>query len=176
MKPDELLAVLTGRVGSDVTHLRTVEHRHGAGDHPIYDLWVEVPRERLRDAIGALCAAASPQITTISGDDVGDRITLNYHLNVGWGEHYSAVALLLRTSVPKSALSIDTISDLIPGALTAEREKREFYGMTIDGIPDDRNLFLPEDSTIHPWRKDEESLRKTEAEVKRLVKWETRDA
>jgi membrane-bound hydrogenase subunit beta len=65
---------------------------------------------------------------------------------------------------------------LIPGALTAEREKREFYGITVEGIPDDRNLFLPEEATIHPWRKDEESQRATDAEVKRLVKWETRDA
>jgi membrane-bound hydrogenase subunit beta len=176
MRPDELLAVLTARVGGDVNHLQTVEHRHGSGENPVHDLWVEVPRERLRDAISALCDAASPHITTISGDDLGDRIELNYHINVGWGEHYGEVALLLRTSVPKSKPSIDSICDLIPGALTAEREKREFYGITVEGIPDDRNLFMPEDATIHPWRKDEESLRQTEAEVKRLVKWETRDA
>jgi NADH:ubiquinone oxidoreductase subunit C len=43
----------------------------------------------------------------------------------------------------------------------------------IEGIPDARNLFLPQGSTIHPWRKDLEG--ETAKLVKRMVKWETRD-
>jgi len=176
MTSDELLAVLSGKLGGELTVLRSVEHRHGEAGRPIVDLWVEVPLARLRDAVAALCDASPPHITVISGDDLGDRIILNYHFSVGWGTHYGEVALILRTSVPTDNLTIPTISDLLPGALTAEREKHEFYGITVDGIPDDRNLFLPEDMTIHPWRKDEASVQRTTSMVKRLVKWETRDA
>ena len=45
--------------------------------------------------------------------------------------------------LPKSDLSIPTITDLIPGALFSEREKQEFFGITVTGIPDGRRLFLP---------------------------------
>jgi membrane-bound hydrogenase subunit beta len=176
MTVDELLALLSARLGDDLTTLRTVEHCHGENGRPIRDLWVEFPIGRLRDAISALCEATSPHLTVISGDDLGDRLVLHYHFNVGWGAHYAEIALALRTTIPKSDLRIPSISDLVPGALTSEREKREFYGLTVDGIPDDRNLFLPEEMTAHPWRKDEEAVGHTKPLVKRLVKWETRDA
>jgi membrane-bound hydrogenase subunit beta len=176
MTPEAILQALSTKLGEEMTALRTVEYRHGSGSRPILDLWVEVPLARLHDAIEALCSAGSAHVTVISGDDLGDRIALNYHLNLGWGELNGEIAVAVRTYVPADDLRIPTITDLIPGALTAEREKHEFYGIVVDGIPDDRNLFLPEDMTIHPWRKDEESMKRTEPMVKRLVKWETRDA
>jgi len=59
--------------------------------------------------------------------------------------------------VPKSDLTVPTISDIIPGAVFSEREKQEFLGVKVIGIPDNRRLFLPEDfpEGIYPWRKDE---------------------
>ena len=65
------------------------------------------------------------------------------------------------------SLGLTTWSPLASGILT---------GKYLDGIPDDRNLFLPEGMTIHPWRRDEESQRETDTMVKRLVKWESKDA
>ncbi|MDG6221205.1 MAG: NADH-quinone oxidoreductase subunit C, partial [Candidatus Thermoplasmatota archaeon] len=50
-----------------------------------------------------------------------------------------------------------TISHIVPGAVITEREKQEFLGITIDGIPDPRRLFLTENlpEGLYPWRKDE---------------------
>jgi membrane-bound hydrogenase subunit beta len=92
---------------------------------------------------------------------------------VGWGERYGEATFTIRTMLPKSDLSIPTITDLLAGAQTSEREKIEFYGIDVVGIPDSRNLFLPEGATIHPWRKDLEE--ETAKEVKRMVKWEGRN-
>jgi len=109
----------------------------------------------------------------ISGDDLGDDVAFNYHFSTGWGVRYGEATLTIRTVVPKNDFRLPTICDLLPGAQTSEREKHEFFGLEVEGIPDDRNLFLPEDMTIHPWRKDLQA--ETDREVKRLVKWEERD-
>jgi membrane-bound hydrogenase subunit beta len=49
---------------------------------------------------------------------------------------------------------------MIPGALFSEREKQEFFGITVKDIPDGRRLFLPEDfpQGVYPWRKDETGI------------------
>ncbi|TFG91617.1 MAG: NADH-quinone oxidoreductase subunit C, partial [Candidatus Atribacteria bacterium] len=50
-----------------------------------------------------------------------------------------------------------TITDLIPGAQTAEREIKEMLGVTVEGLPDLANIFLPNDfpKDVYPLRKDE---------------------
>jgi Ni,Fe-hydrogenase III component G len=76
---------------------------------------------------------------------------------LNYGYPRSEIILNLCVDLPKSNLEIESICDLIPGALITEREKQEFLGIKIIGIPDDRRLFLPEDlpKGIYPWRKDE---------------------
>ncbi|MBE0634977.1 NADH-quinone oxidoreductase subunit C, partial [Candidatus Bipolaricaulota bacterium] len=139
----------------------------------VYDLWITVDRASFHDAVAHLCSEYVPHLSVISGDDLGDNVALNYHFTVGWGERYGEVTFTIRTLLPKSDLTIPTITDLLAGAQTSEREKIEFYGIDVVGIPDSRNLFLPEDATIHPWRKDLEE--ETAKEVKRMVKWEGRN-
>ena len=67
------------------------------------------------------------------------------------------VRVIATAVVPKSDPVIDTISDLVPGALFSEREKQEMIGVKVKGIPDPRRLFLPDDvpEGVYPWRKDE---------------------
>ncbi len=161
-------------LGSAYLEDRTIERKVGTVDPgTVYDLWITVEREALHDAVAHLCAEYNPHISVISGDDIGDAVALNYHFTVGWGERYGEATFTIRTVLPKSDLVIPTITDVLPGAQTSEREKIEFYGIDVVGIPDDRNLFLPEGATIHPWRRDLEE--ETAKEVKRMVKWETRD-
>lgn len=174
MTPEEILAPFKERFGDDILDSRTIERSVGTVEpHPVYDVWIEVPRDRLHDAVELLCTSFSPHLSVISGDDLGDKVAFNYHFAVGWGDRYGEITFTIRTLVPKDDFRLPTITDLIPGALTSEREKQEFYGITIERIPDGRNLFLPEEMTIHPWRNDLEG--ETKKEVKRLVKWETLD-
>ena len=70
--------------------------------------------------------------------------------------------LHLSVELPKSNPTIETVCDLIPGALVTEREKQEFLGVKIKGIPDSRRLFLPDDipEGVYPWRRDETGAEK----------------
>jgi len=174
MKPQLVLSSFREALGSRVLEDRTIERTVGNIDpKPVYDLWVVVDRATFRDAVEHLCAEMEPHLSVISGEDLGDGgLALNYHFSTGWGERYGEATVTIRTILPKNDLTIPTITDLIPGAQTAEREKREFFGIDVVGIPDARNLFLPEEMTIHPWRNDQEE--ETKGSVKRLVKWEGR--
>ena len=174
MNPEQILTSFRETLGDRLLEDRTVERSVGTIDpKPVYDVWMAVEREDLHAAVAHLCAEFSPHLTVISGDDLGDRIAFNYHFTTGWGERYGEATCTIRTVVPKDDLHLPTICDLLPGAQTTEREKHEFFGVEIEGIPDDPNLFLPEEMTIHPWRKDLEE--ETAESVKRLVKWEARD-
>jgi len=70
------------------------------------------------------------------------------------------ISLNIAVEIPKTKPEIETICDLIPGALITEREKQEMLGIKVIGIPDSRRLFLPDDfpKDVYPWRKDEEGL------------------
>ncbi len=174
MTPDEILTAFKEKFGAVITDSHVVERTVGTtAPRPVYDVWIEIPRAQLPAAVTYLCDRFSPHLSVISGDDLGDMVAFNYHFAVGWGERYGEITFTIRTRVPKDDFHLPTITGLLPGALTSEREKQEFYGITIDGIPDGRNLFLPEDMTIHPWRKDLEE--ETQKSVKRIVKWEERD-
>ncbi len=174
MKPEEILVSFKEALGDALLDSRTVERSVGVKTpRSVTDVWMRVPPERLHDAVAHLCRNFTPHISVISGDDLGEEVALNYHFTVGWGQRSEEFTFTVRTLVRKDDLRLPTITDLLPGALTSEREKQEFYGMSFEGIPDGRNLFLPEGATVHPWRKDLEE--ETAREVKRLVKWETRN-
>jgi len=174
MNVERIFASFKGTLGAAYIEDRTIERKVGTIDPgTVYDLWIVVARSAFHDAVAHLCSEYNPHISVISGDDLGDEVALNYHFTVGWGERYGEATFTIRTMLPKSDLSIPTITDVLPGAQTSEREKIEFYGIDVVGIPDGRNLFLPEEATIHPWRKDLEE--ETAKEVKRMVKWEGRN-
>ncbi len=169
-----LLGSFKNALGAAYLEDRTIERQVGTIEPgTVYDLWIVVDRKAFHDAVGHLCAEYNPHISVISGEDLGENVALNYHFTVGWGERFGEATVTIRTVLPKSDLSIPTITDLLPGAQTSEREKIEFFGIDVVGIPDDRNLFLPEDAAIHPWRKDLEE--ETAQSVKRMVKWEGRN-
>jgi membrane-bound hydrogenase subunit beta len=174
MNVEQIFASFKSALGPAYLEDRTVARKVGTIDPgTVYDLWIVVDRSAFHDAVDHLCSNYKPHLSVISGDDLGDTLALSYHFTVGWGERYGEATLTLRTVLPKSDLSVPTITDLLPGAQTSEREKIEFFGIDVVGIPDGRNLFLPEDMTIHPWRKDLEQ--ETAKEVKRMVKWEGRN-
>jgi len=174
MNVEQIFASFKDTLGEAYLEDRTIERKVGTIDPgTVYDLWIVVDRNALHDAVAHLCSEYNPHLSVISGDDIGDEVALNYHFTVGWGERYGEATFTIRTMLPKSDLRISTITDVLPGAQTSEREKIEFYGIDVVGIPDGRNLFLPEEATIHPWRKDLEE--ETAKEVKRMVKWEGRN-
>ncbi len=165
MQAKEILNSFKDNFGDRIIDSRIDEMPAGTTDKKLYSVWLEVAKEDLKDAVLHLAEIQFPHITVISGSDLGEEIELIYHLSVGYGKSFGEVIVNIRTKVEKADPTIPTITDIIPGSLSTEREKSEFLGVKFEGIPDGRKLFLPEDLPVHPWRKDEEEL---ETYVKRM--------
>jgi membrane-bound hydrogenase subunit beta len=121
-------------------------------------LWVEVKRSAFRGAIKHIFDLQEyPHFVIISSSDLGAEVELIYHFTVYYGHHLEELSLGIRVKLPKSDLTIPTITDLIPGAIFMERETQEMMGVKVVNIPDGRRLFVSEDvpEGIYPWRKDE---------------------
>jgi len=174
MKAQEVLAALQEALGD---RLRDPEIRTRSvgvkSPQTIEEIWGVIDRDVLLQAAQTLKDLGPLHISIISGADLGEEIELLYHFTVGFGTEDGEVLVTLRFTLPKSDLTVPSLCGIVPGAQTTEREKIEFLGITFQGIPDSRHLFLPEDMEVHPWRKDEPELEKI---VKRAVKWEERDA
>jgi membrane-bound hydrogenase subunit beta len=145
------------RFGTGVRETRVTERREGVRRTPNSNIWIDLDRELLKPAIKALMELDYPHLAVISGTDLGEVIRLIYHFTIYYGRKHGEYTVSLAVPVPKSDLTVPTISDLIPGAVFSEREKQEFLGIKVIGIPDNRRLFLPEDfpEGVYPWRKDE---------------------
>jgi membrane-bound hydrogenase subunit beta len=175
--PDRLSAPavlerFTGRFGAGVTNARVQERREGARKNPNYNLWMELDRPLLKDAIRELQSLGPVHLAVISGSDLGETIRLIYTFSLYYGVRHGEYTVNFGISLPKSDLTVPTITDLVPGAVFTEREKQEMLGITVTGIPDNRGLFLPDDfpKGIYPWRKDETGI--PDSMVKNL--WEVR--
>lgn len=122
------------------------------------DIYIRLKREALREAVAHLDSLQKyPHLTVISGSDLGNDIELLYHFNLFYGEKHKDFIVTLAVSLPKDDPTIDTISDIVPGAIWQEREKIEMLGVQIRDIPDSRRLLLPPDfpEGVYPWRRDE---------------------
>jgi membrane-bound hydrogenase subunit beta len=105
---------------------------------PVDECFVTLPSTRLRQAVETLLEMGVWHLSTITGQDVDDRIDLLYHFWDGRG-------LTLCTSVLRKDARIPTLTDLIPGASFYEREIGEMLHVTVEGHPALEPLFLPDD-------------------------------
>ncbi len=98
-----------------------------------------------------------PHFAVISATDLGESIELLYHFTVDYGKQYQEKTISVRVELPKNDLKIQTITELIPGALISEREIHEMVGVEFLGLKDTRHFFLPENwpDGKYPWRRDE---------------------
>jgi membrane-bound hydrogenase subunit beta len=120
-------------------------------------IWMKIDKTIFKDLIKHLINYQYPHLPVVSCNDLGKNIELIYHFTVNYGERLKEINLHISVELPKSKPEIESICDLIPGALITEREKQEFLGVKIKGIPDNRKLFLPDDwpNNVYPWRRDE---------------------
>jgi membrane-bound hydrogenase subunit beta len=167
-----VLERFTGKFGAGVTNARVQERREGIKKNPNYNLWMDLDRPLLKDAIRELQSLGPVHLSVVSGTDLGETVRLIYTFCLYYGIRHGEYTVNFGVSLPKDDLTIPTISDLVPGAVFTEREKQEMLGVTVVGIPDNRGLFLPEDfpKGVYPWRKDATGI--PDSMVKNL--WEVR--
>ena len=113
-------------------------------------IWVKVPMSKFRDIIKYLKENLGfTHITTITAIDAGEEIEVIYHL------FKPGISLNLKTATPMATAEIETITDILPGAILYEREAQDLMGLKFKNIPDPRRLILPEDwpEGVYPLRK-----------------------
>ena len=79
------------------------------------------------------------RINTITGIDTGDGIQLIYHITVG------RELLNLSLKLPRDSPKIQSIAGEFPCAKLYEQDLHEMLGIEIEGRPDIKGVFLPDD-------------------------------
>lgn len=160
LTPEQVVEHLVSRLPQGIRDTSVRKWVQGKKKVPHYTLWIELDRDSLKPAIRALMEIQFPHLSVIAGADLGDAIRLLYIFSTQFGNPKSEYMVTFAIALPKSDLTVPTISDLIPGAVFSEREKQEFFGIRVIGMPDGRRLFLPEDfpEGVYPWRKDETGI------------------
>lgn len=124
--------------------------------HPeAHRLDVTVVPDNLPQAVQALIDAHWGYLSAITGVDLGVEegiIEALYHFCSGRD------VLWMRVHMPRDEAQLPTICGVIPSASFYERELSEMLGVTVQGTPDPRPLFLPEEwpQGVYPLRKDYE--------------------
>lgn len=161
LSPTEIVETYRTEFGTGILEAKITQRGEGVKKTPAYNIWLRIDRELLKPSIRKLIGIRFPHLAVIAGNDLGDVIELLYILSVFYGTRFGEYMITFAIRLPKNDLTVPTITDLIPGALFSEREKQEFFGITVTGIPDGRRLFLPEDfpEGVYPWRKDETGIK-----------------
>jgi Ni,Fe-hydrogenase III component G len=114
-------------------------------------MFVRVERDYAKSVIAYLVDKYDMRhLSTISAVDLGDKLEVVYHLAK------PKLLLSVCTQAPKDDPTVDTITDVIPGAILYEREIHDLMGVIPKGHPDLRRLLLHEDwpEDVYPLRKD----------------------
>lgn len=98
---------------------------------------------------------AITHVSTITGADSGQTIDVMPHLS------HAGMKITFRASVPKTATEIETLTDILPGAVMYEREVHDLLGVKFKGHPNLARLVLSDDwpSDVHPLRKEYKVVR-----------------
>ena len=160
MKPEKIVELFKGKFGDSIIDSKIESKEEGVKKNSYNTIWLKIKLENFKEAVKLLCTIQFPHFAIISGDDFGEEIELNYHFSLYYGERFKEISVNLITLLPKKDLKIPTLTDIIPGAQTAEREIKEMFGIKVEGLPDSPNLFLPKDfaKDTYPFRRDEKGI------------------
>jgi membrane-bound hydrogenase subunit beta len=158
--PKSLVDSLKKEFSAKLRDIRIDTQKSGTKKTEYSFVWMTVDAKDYKSLIKYLFTLDKyPHFAVSSGYDLGDTINIVNHFTLFHGVRGREVSLNITVPLPKSDPIIDTITDLIPGALIAEQEKQEMLGIKVKGIPKDQRVFVASDipKGVYPWRKDETS-------------------
>jgi membrane-bound hydrogenase subunit beta len=158
LTPEEIIKSFKGIFKTNVKDDRIEAHKAGLKKTQFTHIWMRVDKSIFKDAVKHLMTIEEyPHLAVVSGYDMGETIDLVYHFSIYFSERGKELSLNMTVELPKSEPEIETITDLIPGALITEQEKQEMLGIKVKGIPKDKRAFVSDDfpKGMYPWRKDE---------------------
>jgi len=163
LSPEQIVKSFKDEFKTEIKDTRIEKRKSGSKKNEYVNIWMRADKSVFKNVIKHLMVLQEyPHLAVTSGSDMGKTIELIYHFSIYYGNRNQEVSLNIAVEVPKSNPTIETVSDLIPGAVITEREKQEMLGVKIKGIPDNRRVFLPDDfpEGVYPWRKDETGPKK----------------
>ncbi|MEM3527697.1 MAG: NADH-quinone oxidoreductase subunit C [Candidatus Bathyarchaeia archaeon] len=110
---------------------------------------VTVDRDYLIQTVRLLVGRFNARLCTITAVDLGLDFELIYHMSMG------GLVFNVKTSTPKEISEVPSVSSIIPGAISAEREIHDLFNIKFQGLPDPRPLIVP-----HEWSGVKTPLRK----------------
>ena len=156
----DLLSFLQKNLKENILDSRLETRTAGIKKEEFHNIWLEVKREKFRETVELLMTLQYPHIAIIAGNDNGETVELVYLFSLFYGEKFKEISINIKVSLDRKKPSIESITDIIPGAQTTEREMKEMFGVDFVGLPDMRNIFLPEDfpKDVFPFRKEQKGL------------------
>jgi NADH:ubiquinone oxidoreductase subunit C len=104
------------------------------------EIFIQVDQAEVKEFVSRLVNEARVlHLSAMTGLDLDQNLGIIYHFTYGPGWVH------VKTSVPKTAPTIKSIVDVIPGAILYEMEIHDLFGVTFEGNPwIDRKLLLPD--------------------------------
>ncbi len=172
LTPEEIVKFFKDDFKKDIIDVKIKTNTAGSKKNQAINIWMKVDKGVFKKVVKHLMKIQYPHLAVASGNDLGKIIELIYHFTLYYEDRLGEITLNISVDLPKSKPEIESLCDLIPGALVTEREKMEFLGVKFKGIPDERRLFVPDDipKGVYPWRRDEtgpDKLYKNLHEVKK---------
>ncbi|RLG75349.1 MAG: hypothetical protein DRO23_04260 [Thermoprotei archaeon] len=104
----------------------------------------------------------SSYLVTINTVDYIDREEFEIQYEIQIAKNDFKLHLTLKMHIPRDYPVVETITDVVPGALLYEGENYEMFGIKFVGHPALGKVFLPEDwpDNVYPLRKDVKLIKK----------------
>jgi len=156
--PEEIVQSFQDAFSQNISETRIERRTTGVKKTEFIHIWMRINRDMFKDAIKHLFQFDKyPHFAVSSGYDIADSIDLIYHFSIYHGSRDKELSINIKVSLPKSDPTLETITDLLPGALISEQEKQEMLGVRIKNIPKDKRVFISDDfpKDVYPWRRDE---------------------
>ena len=158
LTPEELVKSFKDEFKTKIKDVRIEKHiPKSKKKNELIHIWMTVDNSVFKKTVKHLMTIEEyPHLAVTSGYDMGKTINLVYHFAIYFGKRFEEINLNITVELPKTNPTIDTISDIIPGALITEREKQEMLGVKVKNIPKSDRVFISSDfpKGMYPWRKD----------------------
>jgi len=156
LTPEEIVKYFKDKFKTKVKTAQIKRQTFGSKKKEAINIWMKIDKSIFKETIKHLKDLQFPHLAVVSGNDLEKNIELIYHFTLNYDNPLGEITFNISVDLPKQKPEIESICDIIPGALVTEREKQEMLGVKIKGIPDTRRLFVPDDfpEGVYPWRKD----------------------
>lgn len=158
LSAEEIVTSFTDAFKNKISNPRIEKHLAGTKKNELVHIWMTVDNSVFKDAVNHLITLEKyPHFAVTSGYDIDDTIYLVYSFSIYYGQRFKEISINMTVPLPKSKPEIESICDLIPGALISEQEKQEMLGVVVKNIPKDKRAFISDDfpQGMYPWRRDE---------------------